>query len=67
MGSTDNEDQKQLKALLRWRRLKDELENSEEELQVLRSDKSPLFHPNYLPTTPPEVSLLIISLIHMQT
>ncbi|XP_058245337.1 aminopeptidase O isoform X2 [Hemibagrus wyckioides] len=39
MGSTDNEEQKQLKALLRWRRLKDELENSEEELQVLRPNK----------------------------
>ncbi|XP_047011550.1 aminopeptidase O isoform X3 [Ictalurus punctatus] len=35
MGTTENEQQKQLKALLRWRRLKDELENSEEELQVL--------------------------------
>lgn len=42
LGSTENEEQKQLKALLHWRRLKDELENSEEELQVLRSDKSPL-------------------------
>lgn len=41
-GSTENEEQKQLKALLHWRRLKDELENTEEELQVLRSDKSPL-------------------------
>lgn len=41
MASIENEAQKQLKALLRWRRLKDELENSEEELQVLRFDKSP--------------------------
>ncbi|XP_027023384.1 aminopeptidase O isoform X2 [Tachysurus fulvidraco] len=39
IGSTENEEQKQLKALLRWRRLKDELENSEEELQVLRPNK----------------------------
>ncbi|XP_053481022.1 aminopeptidase O isoform X2 [Ictalurus furcatus] len=39
MGTTENEQQKQLKALLRWRRLKDELENSEEELQVLRPNK----------------------------
>lgn len=30
------EEQRQLKALLRWRRLSDELQNSEEELQVLR-------------------------------
>lgn len=28
--------QKELKALLRWRRLRDEVQNSEEELQVLR-------------------------------
>ncbi|TSL10196.1 Aminopeptidase O [Bagarius yarrelli] len=39
IGSTENEEQKHLKALLRWRRLKDELENSEEELQVLRPNK----------------------------
>lgn len=28
--------QQELKALLRWRRLRDEVQNSEEELQVLR-------------------------------
>ncbi|KAM9475664.1 aminopeptidase O isoform 2-T3 [Clarias gariepinus] len=39
VGSSENEEQKQLKALLRWRRLKDEIENSEEELQVLRPNK----------------------------
>ncbi|KAI5614025.1 aminopeptidase O [Silurus asotus] len=39
MGTAENEEQKQLKALLHWRRLKDELENSEEELQVLRPNK----------------------------
>uniref|UniRef100_A0A671L894 Aminopeptidase O (putative) n=1 Tax=Sinocyclocheilus anshuiensis TaxID=1608454 RepID=A0A671L894_9TELE len=33
------EEQRQLKALLRWRRLSDELQNSEEELQVLRPNK----------------------------
>ncbi|XP_075267184.1 aminopeptidase O isoform X6 [Opisthocomus hoazin] len=31
--------QQELKALLRWRRLKDEVQNSEEELQVLRPKK----------------------------
>ncbi|XP_027509071.1 aminopeptidase O isoform X2 [Corapipo altera] len=31
--------QQQLKALLRWRRLRDEVQNSEEELQVLRPNK----------------------------
>ena len=30
------EEQGQLKALLRWRRLSDELQHSQEELQVLR-------------------------------
>ncbi|XP_062854997.1 aminopeptidase O [Trichomycterus rosablanca] len=39
LGSGEDEEQKQLKALLRWRRLKDELENSEEQLQVLRPNK----------------------------
>ncbi|XP_060787904.1 aminopeptidase O isoform X4 [Neoarius graeffei] len=39
MGSTEHAEQTQLKALLRWRRLKDECENSEEELQVLRPNK----------------------------
>ncbi|KAL4630061.1 aminopeptidase O isoform X1 [Arapaima gigas] len=33
------EEQCQLKALLRWRRLRDELQNSEEELQILRPNK----------------------------
>ncbi|XP_074851233.1 aminopeptidase O isoform X2 [Carettochelys insculpta] len=32
-------EQKELKALLRWRRLRDEVQNSEEELQVLRPNK----------------------------
>ncbi|XP_065262420.1 aminopeptidase O [Emys orbicularis] len=32
-------EQQELKALLRWRRLRDEVQNSEEELQVLRPNK----------------------------
>ncbi|XP_078070549.1 aminopeptidase O isoform X3 [Mustelus asterias] len=32
-------EQQQLKSMLRWRRLQDELQNSEEELQVLRPNK----------------------------
>ncbi|GCC18635.1 hypothetical protein chiPu_0022114, partial [Chiloscyllium punctatum] len=32
-------EQHQLKSLLRWRRLRDEILNSEEELQVLRPNK----------------------------
>ncbi|KAI7797375.1 aminopeptidase O [Triplophysa rosa] len=39
LGCGEAEEQKQLKALLRWRRLSDELQNSEEELQVLRPNK----------------------------
>ncbi|XP_036434254.1 aminopeptidase O isoform X2 [Colossoma macropomum] len=39
LGTREDEEQRRLKALLRWRRLKDELENSEEELQVLRPNK----------------------------
>ncbi|XP_056628719.1 aminopeptidase O isoform X2 [Triplophysa dalaica] len=39
LGCEEAEEQKQLKALLRWRRLSDELQNSEEELQVLRTNK----------------------------
>ncbi|KAI4895859.1 hypothetical protein NFI96_021427 [Prochilodus magdalenae] len=39
LDSSEDEEQRRLKALLRWRRLKDELENSEEELQVLRPNK----------------------------
>ncbi|XP_007898166.2 aminopeptidase O isoform X1 [Callorhinchus milii] len=33
------DEQQQLKSLLRWRRLRDEVQNSEEELQVLRPNK----------------------------
>ncbi|TRY86512.1 hypothetical protein DNTS_010135, partial [Danionella cerebrum] len=36
VDTREAEEQRQLKALLRWRRLNDELQNSEEELQVLR-------------------------------
>lgn len=32
----EGKEQQELKALLRWRRLRDEVQNSEEELQVLR-------------------------------
>lgn len=32
----ETEEESDLKALLRWRRLSDELKNSEEELQILR-------------------------------
>ncbi|XP_067269691.1 aminopeptidase O [Pseudorasbora parva] len=39
LGCREAEEQRQLKALLRWRRLSDELQNSEEELQVLRPNK----------------------------
>ncbi|XP_066499689.1 aminopeptidase O isoform X1 [Hoplias malabaricus] len=39
LGCSKDEEHRQLKALLRWRRLKDELENSEEELHVLRPNK----------------------------
>ncbi|XP_065103279.1 aminopeptidase O [Paramisgurnus dabryanus] len=39
LGRREAEEQKQLKALLRWRRLSDELQNSDEELQVLRPNK----------------------------
>uniref|UniRef100_A0A8C7VYQ9 Aminopeptidase O n=1 Tax=Oncorhynchus mykiss TaxID=8022 RepID=A0A8C7VYQ9_ONCMY len=36
LSSKETEEQSQLKALLRWRRLSDELQNSEEQLQILR-------------------------------
>uniref|UniRef100_A0A8C9R5M3 Aminopeptidase O (putative) n=1 Tax=Scleropages formosus TaxID=113540 RepID=A0A8C9R5M3_SCLFO len=39
LSRVQTEDQCQLKALLRWRRLRDELQNSEEELQILRPNK----------------------------
>uniref|UniRef100_A0A8C1FPM9 Aminopeptidase O (putative) n=1 Tax=Cyprinus carpio carpio TaxID=630221 RepID=A0A8C1FPM9_CYPCA len=39
LGCREAEEQRWLKALLRWRRLSDELQNSEEELQVLRPNK----------------------------
>uniref|UniRef100_A0A3B4C2P4 Aminopeptidase O (putative) n=1 Tax=Pygocentrus nattereri TaxID=42514 RepID=A0A3B4C2P4_PYGNA len=39
LGTREDEEQRRLKALLRWRRLKDELQNSDEELQVLRPNK----------------------------
>ncbi|KAL6458827.1 hypothetical protein MHYP_G00322990 [Metynnis hypsauchen] len=39
LGTSEDEEQRRLKALLRWRRLKDELENSDKELQVLRPNK----------------------------
>ncbi|KAG7481214.1 hypothetical protein MATL_G00064230 [Megalops atlanticus] len=39
LSSQEAEDQCKLKALLRWRRLRDELQNSEEELQILRPNK----------------------------
>lgn len=35
----EGKEQQELKALLRWRRLRDEVQNSEEELQVLRPHK----------------------------
>ncbi|XP_049341658.1 aminopeptidase O isoform X2 [Astyanax mexicanus] len=39
LDRSEEEEQRQLKAFLRWRRLKDELVNSEEELLVLRPNK----------------------------
>ncbi|XP_077079385.1 aminopeptidase O isoform X2 [Siphateles boraxobius] len=39
LGCREAEEQRQFKALLRWRRLSDELQNSEVELQVLRPNK----------------------------
>ncbi|XP_029572370.1 aminopeptidase O [Salmo trutta] len=36
LSSEETEEQSKLKALLRWRRLSDELQNSEEQLQILR-------------------------------
>uniref|UniRef100_A0A4W4FLP3 Peptidase M1 leukotriene A4 hydrolase/aminopeptidase C-terminal domain-containing protein n=1 Tax=Electrophorus electricus TaxID=8005 RepID=A0A4W4FLP3_ELEEL len=39
LGDTEEEEQKDLKALLRWRRLRDEMGNCEEDLQVLRPSK----------------------------
>ncbi|XP_055776165.1 aminopeptidase O isoform X3 [Salvelinus fontinalis] len=36
LSSKETEEQSKLKALLRWRRLSDELQNSEEQLQILR-------------------------------
>ncbi|XP_072537952.1 aminopeptidase O [Salminus brasiliensis] len=39
LARSEDEEQRRLKALLRWRRLKDELVNSEEELLVLRPNK----------------------------
>ncbi|XP_039535877.1 aminopeptidase O isoform X3 [Pimephales promelas] len=39
LGYREAEEQRRLKALLRWRRLSDELQNSEVELQVLRPNK----------------------------
>ncbi|KAJ7993969.1 hypothetical protein DPEC_G00261080 [Dallia pectoralis] len=36
LSRTETEEQSKLKALLRWRRLSDELQNSEEQLQILR-------------------------------
>ncbi|KAK1801285.1 hypothetical protein P4O66_022961, partial [Electrophorus voltai] len=39
LGDTEEEEQKDLKALLRWRRLMDEMGNCEEDLQVLRPSK----------------------------
>ncbi|NXD79215.1 AMPO Aminopeptidase, partial [Halcyon senegalensis] len=39
LSHDDIEGQQELKALLRWRRLRDEVQNSEEELQVLRPKK----------------------------
>ncbi|XP_030641150.1 aminopeptidase O [Chanos chanos] len=39
LGSDEAQELGKLKALLRWRRLHDELQNSEEELQVLRPNK----------------------------
>ncbi|XP_040396706.1 aminopeptidase O isoform X4 [Cygnus olor] len=39
MSHDEEKAQQELKALLRWRRLRDEVQNSEEELQVLRPNK----------------------------
>ncbi|XP_032297417.1 aminopeptidase O isoform X1 [Coturnix japonica] len=39
LSHDEGKEQQELKALLRWRRLRDEVQNSEEELQVLRPHK----------------------------
>ncbi|XP_021235552.1 aminopeptidase O isoform X4 [Numida meleagris] len=39
LSHDERKEQQKLKALLRWRRLRDEVQNSEEELQVLRPHK----------------------------
>ncbi|OXB80111.1 UNVERIFIED_CONTAM: hypothetical protein H355_006943 [Colinus virginianus] len=39
LSQDEGKEQQELKALLRWQRLKDEVQNSEEELQVLRPHK----------------------------
>ncbi|XP_067839286.1 aminopeptidase O isoform X1 [Heptranchias perlo] len=39
LSQEEAKEQQQLKSLLRWRRLRDEIQNSEEELQVLRPNK----------------------------
>ncbi|XP_067886178.1 aminopeptidase O isoform X3 [Heterodontus francisci] len=39
LSEEEAKEQHQLKSLLRWRRLRDEVQNSEEELQVLRPNK----------------------------